>query len=343
MKKYGSIFLALVVLGTLLAGCTPADGAPKQYTATFLELFDTVTTVVGTAESQEEFGQISQNIHDELLHYHQLFDIYHEYEGINNLKTVNDHAGVAPVTVDEAIIALLKDCKSYYQLTSGKVNVAMGSVLELWHQAREQATLTPENASLPAGDALATAAEHVDLDAVIIDEAASTVYISDGLIQLDVGAIAKGWAAGKVAENAPRGLLISVGGNICATGAKVEPDTPWVVGVQDPEGGDGYLQRLNITGGAVVTSGDYQRYFVVDGVMYHHIIDPLTLMPATLWRSVTVLCGDSGLADALSTALFLLPLDEGRALLTQAGAEAMWVDAEGQIFYSDGFGAYIRP
>ncbi len=327
----------------ILSGCA-SMGEPekKQYTATFLELFDTVTTIVGRAENQEEFQQVSQSIHDDLERYHQLFDIYHEYEGINNLKTINDNAGLEPVQVDKAIIDLLQDCKQYYDLTGGKVNVAMGSILRLWHKARENALNDPENARLPSQSDLQDAAAHVSLDAVVIDEEASTVFITDGFVQLDVGAIAKGWATQKAAQNAPKGLLISVGGNVCATGAKVEPNTPWVVGVQDPDGGEAYLHTLNITGGCVVTSGDYQRYFTVDGKIYHHIIDPETLMPSAYWRSVTVVCADSGLADALSTALFLLPLEEGKAILQKNGAEALWVASDGQKYYSDNFKTLIR-
>ena len=114
------------------------------------------------------------------------------------------------------------------------------------------------------------------------------------------------------------------------------------MGVTDPEGGSNYLHTLNVTGGSVVTSGDYQRYYIVDGEIYHHIIDPDTLYPSEYWTSVTILCDDSGLADALSTALFLLPLEEGLALAESCGAEAMWVDRDGNFYYSDGFEAFIR-
>ena len=336
------ILPCLLALALLLCGCGRLTRKSERYSATFLTLFDTVTTVVGMSDSEETFTAQAQEIHDGLLRYHQLFDIYTDYAGISNLKTVNDNAGVAPVEVDSSIIELLLDCREYYVLTDGRVNVAMGSVLALWHEARNDGIDDPANAYLPDGDALAEAAGHCGWDTILIDEEAGTVFITDPDQRLDVGAVAKGWSAQKVAEAAPEGLLISVGGNVCATGPKNAEGTPWVVGVTDPEGGDAYLHTLNVTRGSVVTSGDYQRCYSVDGVTYHHIIDPDTLYPSSYWRSVTILCDDSGLADALSTALFLLPLEEGRALLRQCGAEAMWVDAEGNFYYSDGFSSYIR-
>ena len=337
--------LCLLLLNLILfTGCVPGEKAPemKQYNATFLTLFDTVTTIVGKAENEDAFRAASQAVHDDLLQYHQLFDIYNNYEGINNLKTVNDQAGLEPVKVDHRIIDLLKDCKDYYELTHGMVNPAMGSVLQLWHVARNDGINDPAHASLPKEEKLQQAAQHMDFDAVVIDEAASTVYISDASVQLDVGAVAKGWSVQRVAEQAPSGLLISVGGNVCATGPKDASGTPWVVGVQDPDGGEQYLHTLYLTEGSLVTSGDYQRAYVVNGELYHHIIDPDTLYPSTLWRSVTILCEDSGLADALSTALFLLPLEEGQAILDKTGASAMWVDRAGEIFYSPGFQDNIR-
>lgn len=333
----------VLVLALLLSGCTLPEKEPpkKQYQATFLTLFDTVTFISGLADSEEAFQREAQQVHDQLLVYHRLFDIYNDYDGLSNLKTVNDNAGVAPVVVDEIIIRFLTDCKAYYELTGHTVNVAMGSVLSLWHEARTEGLNDPSNAALPDRQALEEASLHTGWDDVIIDADASTVYLSDPLLRLDVGAAAKGWSAQQVAQSAPRGLLISVGGNVCATGPKDASGTPWVVGITDPDGGD-YLHTLSITDLAVVTSGDYQRYYVVDGKAYHHIIDPETLMPAHRWRSVTVACRDSGLADALSTALFLLPLEDGQELLDQWGAEAMWLDAQGNRYYSPGFRELIR-
>ena len=343
MKRTATLILLLV----LLCGCTAAPAKPddtglNRYEATFLTLFDTVTTIVGYAETEEAFTDTAQAFHDELLEYHQLYDIYNEYEGINNIKTINDHGWEHPIKVDQRIIDLLLFSKELYTQTEGRVNIAMGSVLRLWYDARETGIADPSRAALPDQAALEQAAAHTDIDSIQIDVEESTVFLSDPEVKLDVGAIAKGYAVEQVCRNTPSGLLISVGGNVCPTGPKPESGQPWVVGIQDPEDPEQYLHTIYVEDVSVVTSGDYQRYFTVDGVPYHHIIDPDTNYPAGYWRSVTILCRDSGVADALSTALFTLPQEEGQALLDAFQAEAMWVRQDGTILYSPGFQAYIR-
>ncbi len=314
--------ICIILVCLLLGGCSP-----KQLeTSTYLDVFDTVTTVIGD-------GAAAAKIHTELQHYHRLFDIYNTYEGINNLKTVNDQAGIAPVRVDEAIISLLTDCVEIFHITDGQVNVAMGSVLKLWHDARQESLACPEAAYIPTADALREAAAHTDIENLVIDRENATVYLTDPEMSLDVGAIAKGWAAQQVAQSAPEGILLSLGGNVVATGPK-NGNSPWVVGVQDPRGTD-IRQKLQLYKGAVVTSGDYQRTYTVDGEDYPHIIDPKTGMPGMLWSSVTVRCADSALADALSTALFLMPLDAGKELALKYGAEALWIDKSGNHFATE--------
>ena len=341
MKKI--IFIFLMFLFTL-SGCeTTVEVEKKQYTATFLSLFDTVTYIVGLSETKEAFELKAQEIHDELEVYHELFDIYNTYPEINNIKTINDNAGKSEVQVNSIIIEFLLECKEYYELTNGKVNVAMGSVLSLWHDARSEAMDNPFNAKLPDEEKLLEAKNHIDFDSIIINEENLTVYISDPLCSLDVGAIAKGWSVQKVADqHKEEGLLISVGGNVCATGPKTSNNTPWVVGIQKHDDNTQYLHTLNITKECVVTSGDYQRRYTVDGKQYHHIIDPETLYPSNYWHTVTIVCDDSGVADMLSTTLFILPLEEGKSLLEHFNAEAVWVDLNNQVFYSDGFEKYIR-
>ena len=339
--------ISLLLIAVLATGCAvPKAGQEtkeekKQYQATFLELFDTVTTIIGYAQTEEEFGEITEDIYDRLERYHRLFDIYNEYEE-NNIKTINDQAGIAPVEVDREIIELLLECKEYYTDTGGKVNVAMGSVLQLWHEAREDGINNPLEASLPDAEALKEAALHCNIEDVVIDEAASTVYIKDPKLRLDVGAVAKGWATERVCQEAPEGLLVSVGGNVRATGPKPE-EIPWVVGIQSPWGDSSeYVHTVYVKQESVVTSGDYQRYYTVDGERYHHLIDPETLYPGKQWKAVSVVCEDSGLADALSTALFLLSKEEGQKILDNYGAVACWVISEEEIYYSNGFETIIK-
>ena len=337
-----------LLLAAVLAGCSPAaavsgeNGELQRYEASFLDLFDTVTSVVGYAPSEEEFRQTVEQLHDRLEEYHQLYDIYNLYDGVANLKTINDNAGVAPVTVDGRILDLLEVSQQVYQESGGQVNVAMGSVLSLWHQYREAGIEDPENAQLPPEDQLEEAGNHCSIEGVVIDRETSTVYLPDPQQSLDVGAVAKGYALERVCqEMAGTPMIVSLGGNVRAVAPR--PDgSPWVIGVQDPDGGEEFLHRVEVGTGSVVTSGDYQRYYTVDGTRYHHIIDPETGYPANRYRAVTILCQDSGWGDGLSTALFTLPQEEGERLLQAHDAQAMWVLPDGSMTYSAGFEEYIQ-
>lgn len=332
MKRLLWLVGALLVL----SGC---GTGMQRYEATYWDVFDTVTTVTGYAAGQAEFDAAAREIHDALLEYHRLYNIYESYDGLRNLKTVNDQAGIGPVPVDTRILSLLQFTQTAWTETGSRVNAAMGSVLAHWHDAREQALEDPDRAALPDRSALEEAALHTDLSALELDLEAGTAFLTDPHMALDVGALAKGYAVEQVAAAAPDHFLISVGGNVCATGPK--PDgTPWTVAVENPDGGD-FLKLLYAEDRSVVTSGDYQRYFELDGVRYHHIIDPDTLEPAAYWRSVTVVAESSAAADCLSTALFTLPQAEGQQLLDQWGAEALWIGRDGAQVMSPGFSAYL--
>lgn len=332
MKKLLMPLLLLLLLG----GCSEKK---QVYQTVYLDVFDTVTTIRGYDVSEEAFREKAEAVHDALQQYHALFDIYHDAP--MGIYAINSNAGVSPVRVDDRVMALLSDCREYYELTGGRVNIAMGSVLRLWHEAREAGLNDPDNARLPDREQLKLAAEHVSFDTVLLDEANGTVFLTDPEQRLDVGAVAKGWTAQQVSRLLPEGYLLNLGGNVCALGSK--PDgSKWVIGVQSPENPDSYLCTVGLQSTSLVTSGDYQRYYTVEGRRYHHIIDPDTLMPSEFWRSVTILCPDSGLADCLSTALFLMPLEEGRELAMQCGAEVMWVDTQDRIFYTDGFRELLK-
>ena len=330
-------------------GCSKPKSQTEltRYEASFLDLFDTVTTVIGYAEDEAAFQETVSLLYSELEIYHELYDIYNEYPGVVNIKTINDNAGGEAVKVDPKIVDLLLYAKEIFTLTGGRTNVAMGSVLSIWHEYRTAGIDDPQSAALPPAEVLEAAAEHTDIEQLEIDETASSVRLVDAEMRLDVGALAKGYAAQRVCETLRAAgvdrLLVSIGGNVCAIGAREADGTPWVVGIQDPYDTAVYRHTVEATDLCVVTSGNYQRYYTVDGVRYHHIINPDTRMPARYYDAVTVLCADSGLADGLSTALYTMPLEEGKALVESLeGVEAIWIVSESEEVLSSGFPDLMR-
>ena len=319
-----------------------------RYEAEFLQLFDTLTQIVGYNDSKEDFTIYAQLIYDNLKEYHELYDIYNNYDGINNIKTINDNAGIKPIKVDQRIIDLLLFAKDAYQLSDGKVNVAFGAVLEVWHKYRTEGIDDPEKAELPPMDVLKEKDKHVDINKMIINEEESTVYLEDPEMRLDVGAVAKGYATEMVSniafKNGYTNGMISVGGNVRTIGGKGDNKQAWNVGVQNPdlENDKSNLFILKLKDLSLVTSGDYERYYTVDGKQYHHIINPETLMPSNYFTAVTIVCKDSGTADALSTAIFNMSYEQGLAFIEGLpNAEALWILKNGDMKYSSGFQDYI--
>lgn len=348
-RRIACVLLTACLLCALLPSCGKAETQLNKYSAYSFDWFDTATTIVGYAESQESFDKVANEALALLGEYHRLYDIYKRYDGLENLCTVNDLTDGAhrTVTVDRRIIDLLVYAREMHDLTNGMVNVAMGSVLKLWHDYRTVGMDDPVGAALPPMDKLTEAAQHTDIAKMVIDEEAGTVTLTDPGMRLDVGAIAKGYATEQVAKRLESqgvtGWLLNVGGNVRAVGKK--PDgTPWTAGLENPDQEtDDYLAYLDLADEALVTSGSYQRYYIVDGKAYHHIIHPDTLMPAEGYLSVSVICSDSGLGDALSTALFCLSVEDGKALIDALeGVEALWVDADGVQTASDGWNAHVK-
>ena len=342
--------LAVCLLCALLPSCGKTDEIQlNKYSDYSFDYFDTVTTITGYAESQAIFDEIAYDAMEMLEEYHRLYDIYGRYDGMENLCTVNElvNSEHRTVVVDRRIIDLLLYAREMYDKTGGMVNVAMGSVLKLWHDYRTVGMDDPVGASLPPQMQLEQAAKHTDITKMVIDEKNGTVTLTDPQMLLDVGAIAKGYATEQVAKwlesQGISHFLLNVGGNVRAVGNK--PDgTPWTVGLEHPDDEvEDYLAYLSLTDEALVTSGSYQRYYIVEGKRYHHIIHPDTLMPAEGLQAVSILCHDSGLGDALSTALFCMSVEDGKALIaTLDGVEASWMTADGTHIVSDGWDAYVK-
>lgn len=355
MKRLFAFLLSLLLLLPLLAGCAKTE-EKQRFIAYEYRYFDTVTQIVGYASSQEEFDAVCHKILTLLEQYHKAFDIYYSYtsvsegEPLTGLRDVNRRKNAVEGTmpVSDTVFSLLEFSLAMYEQTEGRTNVAMGSVLRLWHDCREEAADDPASARLPDEAALLAAGAHTDIRSVILNRAEGTVTITDDQLTLDVGAVAKGYAAERIAEaleaEGIEGYLLNLGGNVRTVGARPNGES-WTVGVEnpDPTAEEAYVAYLNLSDGAVVISGSYQRYYEVDGVRYHHIIDPDTLRPENRYLSVAVIADDSGVGDAFSTALFNLELSDGLALVERTeGIEAMWVLPDGSTCQSSGFAAYVK-
>ena len=345
-KKILYVVLCLSLVLITFGSCIETDGGkvndPEVQTKAYYEYFDTKSVIYSyKGDSAAEFDSNHKAVAEILSEYHKLFDIYYEYSGVNNLRTVNKRAGIEPVKVDERIIDFLLYAKEIYTLTNVKTNVAMGSVLKLWHDCRE-ASEDGDPVAIPDEAALKLAGNHCDINNVIINREEGTVYLADPEMSLDVGALGKGYATEKAADMLiARGVssyVLNIGGNIRAIGAKVSGEG-WVTGITNPDkdSTDPFVLKTVIKGTSLVTSGDYERYFVSNGVKYHHIIDPVTLMPASYFSSVSVFTEDSGLADALSTALFCMSYEDGLKLVSDiGGVDVIWVDTEYNVRMTDG-------
>ena len=342
-RRILALLLFIAIIASLLSSCEITDKDPEPQSKTYYEFFDTVSVIFSyCGDTEEIFEDNCTAVYELLEKYHRLFDIYYEYSGMNNLKTVNKNAGVAPVKVEKELIDFLLYAKEIYTLTDQKTNIAMGSVLKLWHDEREYALDNPESAKIPAKDMLDAAAMHTDIDSIVIDKDNSTVYISDPYTRIDVGAIGKGYATERAAELLiGRGVdsyVLNIGGNIRTIGTKPSGDG-WITGIKNPDknSSESFVCRVVLKNYSLVTSGDYERFYTVGNKKYHHIIDPMTNMPSTYFSSVSVFCLDSALADALSTALFCVSYEDGIDMIEDIeGVEVVWVGTDGTVKMTDG-------
>jgi thiamine biosynthesis lipoprotein len=344
--KLKSILFILLILA--LSAC---KSEPIRFTNVLIDVGfnDAPVTFVAYTENEAEFNKYQEILRSELLILGNLFDKYNNYEGINNLKTINDNAGIAPVTVDQALIDLIIFAKEYYQITNQTFDISLGSVLKVWHEYREDGKLYNTDDPMQYGKVptlveLQSAKECASWDFIEIDDTNNTVYINNPCASLDVGGVAKGFAADIVTQKLiDAGLEIAIinlgDSSIITLGSKPNGDE-WGVGIAQPKKNvliaDGSVDTLFFTGSIhISTSGDNQNYYIAeDGNTYHHLIDPKTLYPTvTNLHSVTIATSlSASVAEALSKAMYILPYDEAIILLNQLKADnpnevidAVWV------------------
>lgn len=343
------LFTAVTVLliGLSLSGCAAQDISYEKYTKTFFGTFDTVITIQGFAQDKETFDKAADHAQQMFQRLHRLYDNFQPYDGVNNVYAINQQAGKSQLVVEKELFDLIRFAKDHYDETLGKNDIALGAVLSLWHDARSISMAEPDKSHLPDPDLIKEAAEHTDINDIILDEQSMSVFFSDPELSIDLGAVAKGYAAELVAremlKSDVKSFYINAGGNVRLGEGPRDGRKNWGVAIQDPDSAllsdtsSDLMDVLFLHNASVVTSGDYQRYFIYEGKRYHHLISPDTLMPTDFMRSVTVVTEDSGWADFLSTVLFLMPYEEGRSLADSLeGVEALWVLNDRSIKMTDG-------
>jgi thiamine biosynthesis lipoprotein len=261
-----------------------------------------------------------------------------EWKEGSPLSAVNRAAGVAPVAVPDDLYALVERSLELGRLTDGAFDVSWAALWGLW----EFRSATPR---LPDPSEVEARRRLVDYRRVVLDPAARTVFLPEKGMLIGLGGIGKGYALDQVAAMlAAAGFddfLVVGGGQVLARGRR--GDRPWRIGLRDPRGGaDDFFARVEPGDASLSTTADNESFFEIDGVRYHHVLDPRTGFPARGLRSVTVLHREATLADALSTAVMVLGRERGLALARELGAEALVIDASGELEATAGIEARLE-
>lgn len=322
IHKITGFLTAIAVLCT--TGCSGLARKPLSYTGVAL---DTVISIQIYDSHDEDLIRTCQSMCEE---YEAKFSRTIE---TSEVAQINAAAG-APVEVSDDTVKLIKKGIYYGEMSDGAFDITIGSVSSLWD-------FKAEEPAPPAPEAIAEAVKHVNFRKIMID--GNTIKLLDPSAKLDLGAIAKGYIADRLKEylrkEGVRHALINLGGNVLAIGGR-QDGSPFQIGVQKPfdESGN-YITAVALNNKSVVTSGTYQRCFVKDDILYHHILYPSSGNPCNNGlNSVTIITDSSLTADALSTTCFLLGPEEGMRLVNQLdNVDAIFINTDNEITYSRNF------
>ncbi|MEW5920072.1 MAG: FAD:protein FMN transferase [Bacillota bacterium] len=337
IKKYKAIavhlivFVMLPVLLLTLPGCS----AEQAKTTRTLFIMDTHVDITFYSSSV----QVAQTAIGEIFtEMQRLESLLSRHIAGSDLQRINEAAGREPVQVSPETLFVLRRALEIAALSDGAFDPTIAPLLELWG-------FGGESFAVPSADQLAQARELVNYRVVEIDEEQGSVFLPRSGMKLDLGGIAKGYIVDKgqeLARGSVSASFINAGGDISIRGRKPSGDA-WRVAVQDPHDPQRWVAVINMDEGSVVTSGDYQRFFEVEGRRYHHILDPHTGMPAFGLSSVTIVAPDTTTADALATAVFVLGEEKGMALVESLpNVDALIVDNNGKLLISSGLEGQVE-
>ena len=248
----------------------------------------------------------------------------------SQLSELNDNAFKQPVKVDEDLFQLIQKSIEFSELTNGAFDITFASVGYLYNYRKQHK---------PSEEKIAKAKTYVNYKNLILNDTQRTVSFAQKGVKIDLGGIAKGYAVDQAIHHLKEleieHALISAGGDTRLLGDR--KGRPWLVGIKDPANTEKVIAMLPLQNEALSTSGDYERFFIEDGVRYHHIIHPDTGKSASEVRSASIIGANTITTDALSTSVFVLGVKAGLELLnTLENVEGVIVDQQGKLFYSKG-------
>ena len=255
------------------------------------------------------------------------------WDANSQTSLINQNAGVKPVRVDKELYDLIFRSKKISKLTNGAFDISFASMDGIWKFDGSMTTM-------PNSLEISTASQFINWKNIVLDSEANTVFLKKKGMKIGFGAIGKGYAANKAMAKMKkmkgvRGGLVNAGGDLISWGENSHPDA-WTIKITNPTDKNKSLGWLNIDDMAVVTSGDYERFFEYNGKRYAHIIDPRTGYPTTGIKSVTIVCPDAEVADALATSVFVLGQLEGLELINQlVGIECLIITDDNKIIGSE--------
>ena len=334
LKKYAKSLLCLSLV-FMLVGCSQntkkneetAQQEPVKRTEMLMGTVISVTLYDSTDES------ILDKVFDKVKNLEETFSIN---ETGTEVDKINDNAGIEPVKVSDDTIEVVKEGIYYSDLSHGKFDITIGPLVKLWN--------IPDRPTedIPTQDELNVVLPLTNYKDVVIDEANKTVFLTRPGMMLDLGGIAKGYAADVISkmltDEGVKSAIIDLGGNIFAHGEKVSGDA-WKIGIQNPFSNRGEIVgAISVKNKSIVTSGIYERYIEVDGVKYHHILNPETGYPyENDIAGITIISDKSTTGDALSTSVFALGIEEGMKFVEELDdVDAIFVTKEKGIYVTSG-------
>lgn len=312
----------------LLYSCQKSEPL-KEYKTNHMAM-DTLVSLTLVSDSAERAESAARSAYAEIDRLHKLLDFF---SNDSEVSRINDMAGISPAAVSEDTINLLEKVLLVSHNSKGAFDITTGPVNELWDF---------RNMILPTDKQIKDRLVYVNYKNIEIDKDRSTVFLKKRGMKIDLGGVAKGYAADKLAkiitDAGIKAGIVAVGGDIRVIGKRPD-NTLWKIGIKNPRqdaNKSDIMAVIAITDKSISTSGDYERFFIVGSRRYHHLIDPATGYPSDKAICATVITDDGAFADAMATAIFILGPRKGLELLNATASEGLIMDADGNIHATEG-------